>query len=51
MQCKNCILKRFSVKKLNEVEGKGKCQVKLSNRFAVLENLDDVDISIVWVTV
>jgi hypothetical protein len=44
-------IKRFNLKKLNEVQGKEKYQVKLSNRFAVLENLDDdddVDINRAW---
>jgi hypothetical protein len=33
-------MERFNVKKLNEVEGKEQYQVKISNRFAALENLD-----------
>jgi hypothetical protein len=39
----------FSFKKLNEVEGKERYQIKIPNRFAVLENLDDdVDINTGW---
>jgi hypothetical protein len=33
-------LERFNLKKLNEVEGKGKYRVEDSNRFATLEDLD-----------
>jgi hypothetical protein len=31
----------FSLKKLNEVEGKERYQIETLNRFAALENLDD----------
>jgi hypothetical protein len=31
---------RFNLKKLNEVEGKEKYHVEVSNRFAELEDLD-----------
>jgi hypothetical protein len=33
-------VERFDLKKLNEVEVKEKCHVEVTNRFAVLENLD-----------
>jgi hypothetical protein len=37
---------KFNLKKLNEVEGKDQYRDKISNRFAVLENLDTgVDIN------
>jgi hypothetical protein len=37
---------RFNLRKLNDVDVKELYQVKISNRFAALENLDDdVDIS------
>jgi hypothetical protein len=32
-------MERFSVKKLNEVQGKEQYHVEISNRFAALENL------------
>jgi hypothetical protein len=35
------ILKRFNLKKLSDVEVKEWYQVKISNRFAASENLDD----------
>jgi hypothetical protein len=39
------VMERFNLKKLKEVESKEQHQVKISKRFAVLENLDDnVDI-------
>jgi hypothetical protein len=45
-------MERFSLKKLNEVEGKEQYQVEITNRFAALENNDDyVDINIAWETV
>jgi hypothetical protein len=31
---------RFSLKKLNEIEGEEKYRVKVSNRFAALEDVD-----------
>jgi hypothetical protein len=34
------MLERFSLKKLNEVAGKGQFCVEVSNRFAALEDLD-----------
>jgi hypothetical protein len=33
-------MEMFNHKKLNEVEGKEKYHVKVSNRFAALENID-----------
>jgi hypothetical protein len=40
-------MERFSLKKLNEVEGKGQYWVEISNRFAALEHLDtEVDIEL-----
>jgi hypothetical protein len=39
-------MKRFNLKKLNEVERKEKYGVAVSNRFAALEDLDtEVDIN------
>jgi hypothetical protein len=35
-----CHMERFSLKKLNEVEGKEQFRVEVSNRFAALEDLD-----------
>jgi hypothetical protein len=44
-------MKRFSLKKLVEVDGKERYQVNISNRFAALENLgDDVVMNRVWET-
>jgi hypothetical protein len=40
---------RFSLKKLNEVEGKEKYRVEVSNRFAALKELDaEVEINTAW---
>jgi hypothetical protein len=33
-------MERFNLKKLNDVEGKEQFRVKVSNRFAALEDLD-----------
>jgi hypothetical protein len=33
-------IKRFNLKKLNEVEGKEQYRFQISNRFAAFENLD-----------
>jgi hypothetical protein len=41
-------LERFNLKKLNEVEGKEQFRVKVSNRFAALE---DVEINSAWETI
>jgi hypothetical protein len=43
---------RFSLKKLNEVEGKEQYRVEISKRFAALKNLnDEVDINRAWETI
>jgi hypothetical protein len=34
-------MERFNLNKLNEVKGKKQYRVEISNRFAVLENLDN----------
>jgi hypothetical protein len=39
----NCHTKKFYLKKLNDVETEGQYQLKISNRFAALENVDDDD--------
>jgi hypothetical protein len=45
-------MERFSLKKLNEVEGKEQYHVEISNRFTALENFDtEVDISRAWETI
>jgi hypothetical protein len=45
-------MERFSLKKLNDVEGKEKYRVEVSNRFAALEDLDaEVEINTVWETI
>jgi hypothetical protein len=45
-------MKRFDLKKLNEVEGKGQYHVEISNRFAALENVDsEVDVTKAWETI
>jgi hypothetical protein len=45
-------MERFNLKKLNEVEGKKKCRVEVSNRFAALEDLDaEVEINTIWETI
>jgi hypothetical protein len=42
-------MRRFNLKKLKATENKEKYQVKISNRFATLENLDvDVDSKRAW---
>jgi hypothetical protein len=42
-------MKRFNHKILDEVEGKEKYRVEISNRFAALENSDDdVDSNRAW---
>jgi hypothetical protein len=38
---------RFNLKKLNDVEVKEEYQIKISNRFAALENLNDYDVDII----
>jgi hypothetical protein len=43
------LMKRFHLKKLNEIVGKEKYHVEVSNRFAVLEDMDaEVEINTVW---
>jgi hypothetical protein len=45
-------MERFNGKKLNEVAGKEKYHIEVSNRFAVLEDLDaEVEINTVWETI
>jgi flagellar basal body rod protein FlgB len=42
-------MKRFGPKKLNDAEVKENYQIKISNRFAALENLgNNVDINKTW---
>jgi hypothetical protein len=41
-------MERFDLKKLNDVEGIKQYQVKISNRFAASENLNDLDIKRDW---
>jgi hypothetical protein len=42
-------MERFNLRKLTDVELKEQYQVKISNRFAPLENLDDdMDINRAW---
>jgi hypothetical protein len=44
-------MERFNLKLLDEVEGKERYRVEISNMFAALENLDyDVDINRAWET-
>jgi hypothetical protein len=45
-------MERFNLKKLNEVEGKEKYRVEVSNMFAELEDLDaEVEINTIWETI
>jgi hypothetical protein len=45
-------MERFSLKKLNQVEGKEKFSVEVSNRFAAFEDLDaEVEINSAWETI
>jgi hypothetical protein len=42
-------MERFNLKKLKEVEGTGQYRVEVSNRFAVLEDLDgEMEINSAW---
>jgi hypothetical protein len=42
-------MERFNLKKWNEVKGKEQYQVKISNMFTALENLDnDMDTNRAW---
>jgi hypothetical protein len=43
-QRKKLSIERFSLKKINEVEGKEQYRFKILNRFAAWKNLDDDDI-------
>jgi hypothetical protein len=45
-------LESFNLKKLNEVEGKERYPVEISNRFAAIENLDtEVNVNKAWETI
>jgi hypothetical protein len=45
-------MERFNHNKLNEVEGKEKYRVDVSNRFEALEDLDaEVEINTIWETI
>jgi hypothetical protein len=45
-------MKGFNLKKLNEVEGKEKYHVEVSNRFAALEDPNvEVDVNSAWETI
>jgi hypothetical protein len=45
-------MERFNLKKLNEVEGKEKYRVEVSNRLAALEDLDaEVEMNTIWETI
>jgi hypothetical protein len=45
-------MERFSLNKLNELGGKEQFHVEVSNRFAVLEDLDaEVEINSAWETI
>jgi hypothetical protein len=45
-------MERFSLKNINEVEGKEQYRVEISNRFSALENVDaEVDINAACETV
>jgi hypothetical protein len=45
-------MERFNLKKLNEVEGKEKYRVEVSNGLAALDDLDaEVEINIIWETI
>jgi hypothetical protein len=42
-------MERFNLKKLNEIEGKEKYRVEVSNRFVALDDLDaEVEINTIW---
>jgi hypothetical protein len=42
-------MERFNLKKLNEVEGKEKYHIEVSQRFAALEDLDaEVELNSAW---
>jgi hypothetical protein len=45
-------MERFNLKKIHDVEGKEQFRVEVSNRFAVLEDLDtEVEINSAWETI
>jgi hypothetical protein len=45
-------MERFNLKKLNEVEGKEKYRVEVSNTFAAFEDFDaEVEINTIWETI
>jgi hypothetical protein len=45
-------MERFNLQKLNDVEGKEKYRVEVSNTFAALEDLDaEVGINTIWETI
>jgi hypothetical protein len=45
-------IERFNLKKLNEVEGKEKYHIEVSNKFSPLEDLDaEVEINSAWETI
>jgi hypothetical protein len=45
-------MERFNLKELNDVEGKVKYRVEVSNSFAALEDLDaEVEINSAWETI
>jgi hypothetical protein len=45
-------MQRFNLKKLSDVEGKEQFRVKVSNRFAALEDLNtEVEINSAWETI
>jgi hypothetical protein len=49
---KNMKVDRFNLKQLNEEEVKEQYQVTIKNKFAALENLDDIgDINKAWETI
>jgi hypothetical protein len=45
-------MKRFNLKKLNEVDGKEQSRVEIANKFAAFEKLDtEVNINRAWKTI
>jgi flagellar biosynthesis/type III secretory pathway chaperone len=45
-------MKRFNLKKLNELERKEQYRIEVSNRFAALDDLDaEVEINSAWETI
>ena len=41
-------MERFNLKKPNEIKVRTQYQIKMSNRFAALKNLDSEDINRAW---